>query len=99
MQNIPHEFTKQHSMWQYHNALLRYNGDHEFYVDVDLEPHSDRPGSKNHVTINCQWREIIEECDWEKNKMVRFKLVDKIKDDKASLSSKNRVLIPVFHMC
>lgn len=99
MQNIPHKFTKRNHMWKYHNALLRYREDMEFYVNVNLQHHSDRPRSKNHVTINAIWREIVEECQWERNKMVRFNLVDFVIDDQASVSSRNPVIIPVFSMC
>ena len=99
MQNIPFEFTKEHEMWKYHNALLQCEGRKEFYVDVDLEYHSDRPNSKNHVTINCRWKDIVNLCEWEPNKMVRFKLVDIVKDNRVSLPSRKQVEIPVFEMC
>lgn len=99
MQNIPHKFAKKHKMWKYHNCFLRYTGDWEFYVDVDLEYHSDRPKSKNHVTIKCRWKNIVLACDWVDNKMVRFKLVDYVPDVGASMHSRKPVLIPVFHMC
>ena len=86
-------------MWKHHNALLQYEGGLEFYVDVDLQPPSDRPKSKNHVTINCRWTDIVDACDWERNKMVRFKLVDYVEDKKVSLPSREKIIIPVFHMC
>ena len=98
MQNIHFEFTKAHEMLKYHNALLRYRDEH-FYVDVDLEHHSDRPLSKNHVTLKCSWKTIVEECAWEDNKMVRFKLIEEITDSRASLSAGKPVMIPVFDMC
>ena len=85
-------------MWKYHNALLRFR-EEEFYVDVDLEKHSDRPKSKNHVTINCRWKNIVEACNWEHNKMVRFKLVQEIADVRASVHSSKPIMIPVFDMC
>ena len=99
VQNILHECVKPHEMWKYHNALLQHTEAKEFYVDVDLVLHSDRPKSKNHVTINCRWSDIEMLCEWEPNKMVRFKLVDTIPDVRASLPSCKPVMIPVFHMC
>ena len=98
MQNIFHKFVKSRDMWKFHNALLRYK-DKEFYVDLDLESHSDRPKSKNHVTIKSRWKYIVAKCGWEKDKMVRFKLVEEIPDVKASVHSRKPVMIPVFHMC
>ena len=98
MQNIFHEFVKSHEMWKFHNAVLKYKSK-EFYVDVDVERHGDRPKSKNHVTIKSRWKDIVAKCDWEDNKMVRFKLVEEIEDVKASLNSSKPVMIPVFHMC
>ena len=99
MQNIPHGFVKKHSMWQYHNALLEYHDGMQFYVNVDLEQHSDRPNSKNHVTMKGGWRDIIDMCDWKPNKMVRFKLIDIVRDENVSVSSRKPILIPLFHMC
>ena len=98
MQNIFHEFVKSHEMWNFHNAVLRYKAK-EFYVNLDLEHHSDRPKSKNHVTMKCRWKEIVEKWGWPKNKMVRFKLVDEVPDVFASLNSSDPVMIPLFEMC
>ena len=98
MQNIHFKFVKKHKMWKYHNAILRFM-DEEFYVDVDIEKHSDRPKSKNHVTINCSWKNIVGACNWFDNKMVRFKLVDEIADVHASVHSRKPIMIPVFDMC
>ena len=99
MQNIPHWFVKKHRMWQYHNALLKYDQGLEFYVDVELQHHTDKPNSKNHVTIKGGWKNIVKECYWEPNKMVRFKLIDIVKDESVSLPSRKPVEIPIFHMC
>ena len=98
MQNIHSKFVKKHKMWKYHNAILRFM-EEEFCVDVDIEKHSERPKSKNHVTINCSWKNIVEVCNWFDNKMVRFKFVEKIPDVQASVNRRNPVMIPVFHMC
>ncbi|PWA72131.1 hypothetical protein CTI12_AA275330 [Artemisia annua] len=96
--NIFHKFVKSHEMWKFHNALLKYKAK-EFYVDLDVESHSDRPNSKNHVTMKYRWKDIVAKCGWEKNKMVRFKLVEQIPDVKASVHGCKPVMIPVFHMC
>ena len=98
MQNIFHKFVKSHHMWKFHNAVLRFQ-DKDFYVDVDLESHSDRPKSKNHVTIKCRWKDIVAKCGWARDKMVRFKLVEEIPDVSSSVHSRNPVMIPLFHMC
>ena len=98
MQNIHFKFVKKHKMWQYHNAVLRYM-EEEFYVNVEIEKHSDKPNSKNHVTINCRWKDIVQACEWWDNKMVRFKFVEKIPDIQASVNRRKPVMIPVFHMC
>ena len=98
MQNIFHKFVKSHEMWKFHNAILRYKKK-KFYVNLDVERHSDRPNSKNHVTIKHSWKDIVAKCGWENNKMVRFKLVDEIPDVKASINPSNPVMIPVFDMC
>lgn len=99
LQNIPHDFVKSHKMWNYHNAILQHMEDMEFYVEVNVVPHSDRPKSKNHVTMNFPWSDIEMLCEWERNKMVRFKLVDKVRDNRVSLPGRKPVMIPVFHMC
>ena len=99
MQTVPYDFVKSHELWKYHNALLQHTEDREFYVEVDLVVHNDRPKSKNHVTINCCWTEIVQLCDWEPNKMVRFKLVDTVPDVRVSLPKRKPIMIPVFHMC
>ena len=86
-------------MFNYHNALLQYHDDLEFYVNVDLEAHSDRPNSKNHVTMKKNWKRIVHQCEWDDDKMVRFKLVGTVRDDRVSLPNHNPVMIPVFLMC
>jgi hypothetical protein len=98
MQTIPHEFVKPKKMFQYHNALLQHDG-HEFYVELELVKHSDRPNNKNHVNIKARWNHIVTMCDWDDNKMVRFKLVAIVKDVQKNASDKDPVFIPVFHMC
>ena len=86
-------------MWDHHNALLQYHDGLEFYVNVDLEYHSDRPDSKNHVTIKTNWKHIELMCMWTLNKMVRFKKVGLVRDDRESLPGADPVHIPVFLMC
>lgn len=86
-------------MFKYHNALLQYHGGLQFLVDVDLERHSDRPDSKNHVTMKTSWKSIVKQCGWDDAKMVRFKLTDYVRDDAASLPDSDPVMIPVFLMC
>lgn len=86
-------------MFKYHNAMLQYHDGLQFYVDVDLEYHSDRPNSKNHVTIKTSWKTIVRQCEWDDDKMVRFKLADYVKDDRVSLPNRDPIMIPVFLMC
>lgn len=82
----------------YHNAMLRYLNQ-DFYVDVDLEIHNDDPERRNHMTIKAKWRNIVAQCGFEPNKVVRFKIIDLIRDDEQTVDPNKPVMIPLIHMC
>nr|GEW23435.1 ribonuclease H-like domain-containing protein [Tanacetum cinerariifolium] len=52
----------------------------EFYMDVYLELHRDRPKSKNHVNIKAPWRKNFTQGYFFDDKWVRFKLIELVLD-------------------
>ncbi|GKB92271.1 hypothetical protein Tco_0964543 [Tanacetum coccineum] len=74
---IPWWFVDGNKMQTVHNAYLVYD-EERFYVDLDWVFHADRPDRKNHMNIIAPWRVILDQCHFDENKMVRFKLIDSI---------------------
>ncbi|GKD27083.1 hypothetical protein Tco_1233297 [Tanacetum coccineum] len=97
---IPFWFIENNNMKSYHNALLRYEQT-LFYVDVDMEPHAEWADNNNHMNIKTKWRDIVHECDFKTNKMVRFKLIydDDVVDILEMKDQLNPVKIPFFDIC
>ncbi|GKA49626.1 hypothetical protein Tco_0742699 [Tanacetum coccineum] len=96
---IPFWFVENNNMKSYHNALLHYEQT-LFYVDVDLEPHAERAHNNNHMNIKTNWRDIVHECDFKTNKMVRFKLIyDDVVDILETKDQLDPLKIPLFDIC
>nr|GEV65438.1 DNA-binding pseudobarrel domain-containing protein [Tanacetum cinerariifolium] len=61
---IPWWFVMENNMYTYHNAVLCFD-ETLFYVDVDLEPHTNQAGDNNHMNIKTNCRDIVDECGLE----------------------------------
>ncbi|GJR79133.1 hypothetical protein Tco_0149918 [Tanacetum coccineum] len=95
---IPWWFVLNNDMYSCHNAIMRYDQT-LFYFDVDLEPHSERADNNNHLNIKKNWRDIMHECDFKPNKMVRFKLIEDVIDILEMVNPLDPIIIPLFHIC
>ncbi|GKB72621.1 hypothetical protein Tco_0934033, partial [Tanacetum coccineum] len=76
---IPGWFVDGNQMQAFHNAYLVYD-EERFYVDLDWVFHADRPDRRNHMNVIAPWRVIPDQCHFDANKMVRFKLIESVRD-------------------
>ncbi|GJT30850.1 hypothetical protein Tco_0911125 [Tanacetum coccineum] len=67
---------------------------------ADKEPHVERADNNNHMNIKTNWRDIVHECDFKTNKMVRFKQIyDDVVDILETNDQLDPVKIPLFDIC
>ncbi|GKC74430.1 hypothetical protein Tco_1120313, partial [Tanacetum coccineum] len=95
---IPWWFFDGNKTQTFHNAYLVYD-EECFNVDLDWVFHADMPDRKNHMTIIAPWRVIFDQCHFDENKMVRFKLIESVRDAFQTVNPLDPVMIPLFHMC
>ncbi|GJT67977.1 hypothetical protein Tco_1019457 [Tanacetum coccineum] len=61
--------------------------------------HANKPDRRNHMNIIAPWRVIRDQCHFDANKMVRFKLIESVRDPFQTVNPLDPVMMPLFHMC
>ena len=60
-----------------------------------MEPHKENPGRTNHVNAFGEWEQFGQDCHFQYNKMLRFRLVYVVTD----LNGPQQISYPLFHVC
>ena len=63
-------------------------------MDVRMDIHSENPSRINHVNVYGKWMAFAEACEFDYDKMLRFKYMYTIEGDNGDEDS-----APVFHVC
>ncbi|GJV23190.1 hypothetical protein Tco_1375885 [Tanacetum coccineum] len=56
------------------------------------------PDSKNHMNMMAHWRFILKRCDFDDDKMVRFKFIELVSDARETVNPIDLVMIPPVHL-
>nr|GFD36274.1 DNA-binding pseudobarrel domain-containing protein [Tanacetum cinerariifolium] len=90
---VPVEYSVAHELDKYKKADLVHD-DVRYTTALKLIVDRIRPGRRSHVKMTGNWKVFATLCDFEVPKMLRFKLVEKVKDVEGV-----NMKMPLFHVC
>ncbi|GJX19167.1 hypothetical protein Tco_0221844 [Tanacetum coccineum] len=92
MLTVPVEYSFAHEIDKYKKAVLVHD-DFRYTMTLKLIPDRKRPGRRSHIKMTGNWKVFGIMCDFELPKMLRFKLVEKVKEDVEGVNME----MPLFH--
>ena len=77
-----------------HGKVLMIHKDIEYEMSLRMDHPSENPTRTNHVNAYGKWKEFAKDCNFDYDKMFRFKYIQTVEGDNGDEDS-----VLVFHVC